>query len=88
MKSRGSAQASFLKILTYFSYEQHEVAYDGKLGYHLFSANDFDLVILDINLPGINGYELCKIIGERNQEIPVIVLTSMSALKDKIEGYE
>ncbi len=65
-----------------------EVAYDGKLGYHLFCANDFDLVILDINLPGINGYELCKLIRERNQNIPVLMLTSMSALNDKIEGYE
>ncbi len=65
-----------------------EVAYDGKLGYHLFYANDFDLVILDINLPGINGYELCKLIRERNQDIPVLMLTSMSALNDKIEGYE
>ncbi|HEV8082017.1 MAG TPA: response regulator transcription factor [Chitinophagaceae bacterium] len=65
-----------------------DVAYDGKLGFHLFSANDFDLVILDINLPGINGYELCKLIRERNQQIPVLMLTSMSALNDKIEGYE
>ncbi len=65
-----------------------KVAYDGKLGYHLFSAHDFDLVILDINLPGINGYELCKLIRERSQNIPVLMLTSMSALNDKIEGYE
>lgn len=65
-----------------------EVAYDGKLGYHLFSANDFDLVILDVNLPGINGYELCKLIRGRNMEIPVLMLTSMSALNDKIQGYE
>jgi two-component system, OmpR family, copper resistance phosphate regulon response regulator CusR len=65
-----------------------EVAYDGKLGYHLFCANDFDLVILDINLPGMNGYDLCKSIRSQNQNIPVLMLTSMSALNDKIEGYE
>ncbi len=65
-----------------------EVAYDGKLGYHLFCAKDFDLVILDINLPGMNGYELCKAIRSQNQNIPVLMLTSMSALNDKIEGYE
>src|SRR6476659_6228306 len=65
-----------------------EVAYDGKLGYHLFSANDFDLVILDINLPGMNGYDLCRSIRSQNQHIPVLMLTSMSALNDKIEGYE
>jgi DNA-binding response OmpR family regulator len=67
---------------------QVEVAYDGTLGYHLFSAHDFNLVILDINLPGMNGYELCKTIRSQNQQIPIIMLTSMIALKDKIEGYD
>jgi DNA-binding response OmpR family regulator len=67
---------------------QVEVAYDGTLGYHLFDAQDFNLVILDINLPGMNGYDLCKAIRLKDQHIPVIMLTSMIALKDKIEGYD
>ena len=37
-----------------------EVAYDGKIGYQLLTSRNFDLVILDINLPGMNGYDLCK----------------------------
>jgi DNA-binding response OmpR family regulator len=65
-----------------------EIAYDGTLGYHLFNAQDFNLVILDINLPGMNGYELCKAIRLKDQHIPIIMLTSMIALKDKIEGYD
>jgi len=65
-----------------------EVAYDGTLGYHLFNAQDFNLVILDINLPGMNGYDLCKAIRLKDQHIPVIMLTSMITLKDKIEGYD
>ena len=65
-----------------------EVAYDGKLGYHLFCAKDFDLVILDINLPGMNGYDLCKAIRLKDQQIPIVMLTSMITLKDKIEGYD
>jgi DNA-binding response OmpR family regulator len=64
-----------------------QVAYDGTLGYHLFHAQDFDLVILDINLPGMNGYELCKAIRIKDQYIPVLMLTSMIALTDKIAGY-
>ena len=67
---------------------QVEVAYDGTLGYHLFNAQDFNLVILDINLPGMNGYDLCKAIRLKDQHIPIIMLTSMIALKDKIEGYD
>jgi DNA-binding response OmpR family regulator len=65
-----------------------EVAYDGKIGLQLFSSHPFDLVILDINLPGMNGYDLCKAIRYRNQQMLVIMLTSMSALENKIEGYD
>jgi two-component system copper resistance phosphate regulon response regulator CusR len=65
-----------------------EVAYDGKIGLKLFEIHSFNLVVLDINLPGINGYELCKLIRASNQHMPVIMLTALSSLKDKIEGYD
>ena len=65
-----------------------EAAYDGKIGYQLLMSRNFDLVILDINLPGINGYELCKAIRCRDKSMLVIMLTSMSSLDDKIEGYD
>ena len=73
--------------LSEFGFEV-EIAYDGTMGYHLFNAQDFNLVILDINLPGMNGYDLCKAIRLKDQHIPIIMLTSMIALKDKIEGYD
>ena len=65
-----------------------EVAYDGTIGLKLFESRPFDLVVLDINLPGLNGYELCKKIRLRNAQIPVIMLTALSSLNDKIEGYD
>lgn len=65
-----------------------ESAYDGKIGLQVFVRNPFDLVILDINLPGMNGYDVCKAIRVHNPVVPVIMLTSMSALNDKIEGYD
>jgi two-component system, OmpR family, copper resistance phosphate regulon response regulator CusR len=65
-----------------------EVAYDGKIGYRLFEAHSFNLVLLDINIPGINGYELSKLIRARNQHIPIIMLTALSSLNDKVEGYD
>lgn len=65
-----------------------EVAYDGNIGYKLFNNYDYNLVILDINLPGIDGYKLCKIIRSSHPSIPVIMLTSLSTLDDKIEGYD
>ena len=65
-----------------------ETAYDGNIGWKLFEQCSFDLIILDINLPGITGYELCKRIRSRNAQVPVIMLTALNSLNDKIEGYD
>ncbi|MFT3910443.1 MAG: response regulator transcription factor [Ferruginibacter sp.] len=65
-----------------------EVAYDGKAGLKFYETKSFNLVILDINLPGINGYELCKIIRSKDKQVPIIMLTALSSLNDKIEGYD
>ena len=65
-----------------------DIAFDGQIGQRLFFANKYDLVILDINLPGINGYELCKIIRNNNQQVPVIILTALSTMDDKNEGFD
>ena len=67
---------------------QVEVAYDGAIAFKIFSARPFNLIILDINLPGMNGYDLCKAMRAVNNNIPVIMLTSMSDMNDKVEGYE
>src|ERR1700733_1771091 len=65
-----------------------EVAYDGLAGKKLFENQPFDLAILDINLPGMNGYDLCKEIRSHNQQIPVMMLTALNAIDDKIEGFD
>jgi DNA-binding response OmpR family regulator len=65
-----------------------EVAYDGTIGYRLFKSHKYNLVILDINLPGINGFDLCKMIRATDPHIPVIMLTSLLTLEDKIAGYD
>jgi len=65
-----------------------EVAYDGRIGQQLFDSRSFDLVILDINLPGINGYELCKKIRQGNAHTIIVMLTCMNTLENKIEGYD
>jgi two-component system copper resistance phosphate regulon response regulator CusR len=75
------------KGLTEIGYDV-DVAFDGLIGKRLFFANQYDLIILDINLPGITGYELCRIIRDHNQQVPVIMLTSMTTTDDKIEGFD
>ncbi len=78
---------SLKKGLTENHYEV-EVAYDGLTGKKLFTSSPFDLAILDINLPGMNGYDLCKEIRSHNQQIPVMMLTALNAIDDKIEGFD
>ncbi|HYK56562.1 MAG TPA: response regulator transcription factor [Flavisolibacter sp.] len=65
-----------------------EVAYDGLIALRLFEQHAFDVVVLDLNLPGLNGYELCRRIRARNPRIPLVVLTALGALEDKLEGYD
>ena len=65
-----------------------ELCYDGVIGKKLFETYSFDIIILDINIPGINGYELCKIIRSRNERIPIIMLTALNSTDDKIEGFD
>jgi DNA-binding response OmpR family regulator len=65
-----------------------EVAYDGLVGQKLFYSHVFDLTILDINLPGISGYDLCKEIRSKNQQIPIMMLTALNGIDDKIEGFD
>ncbi len=65
-----------------------ETAYDGKIGMRLFENGSFNIVISDINLPGMNGYDLCKNIRSRNQHVPIIMLTALNSTNDKIEGFD
>ncbi|HET9429793.1 MAG TPA: response regulator transcription factor [Chitinophagaceae bacterium] len=65
-----------------------EVAYDGNIGLKLFRSGTYHMVIIDVNLPGINGFELCQAIRAIDPSVPVIMLTAMSAVEDKIEGFD
>jgi two-component system copper resistance phosphate regulon response regulator CusR len=78
---------SLRKGLSEHRYEV-DVAYDGVIGRKLFESKKYDLAILDINLPLMNGYELARHIRQSNDEILVIMLTAMNATEDKIEGFE
>jgi DNA-binding response OmpR family regulator len=65
-----------------------ELAYDGIIAQKILDNHSFNLVILDINLPGMNGYELCRYIRSRDEKIPVIMLTALNSLTDKLEGFD
>jgi len=65
-----------------------EIALDGLMGKRMFDTGDYDLLILDINLPYMNGILLCKEIRSINQKIPVIMLTALGTTEDKLSGFD
>lgn len=79
--------ANFLKKGFLSEAFEAEMAYDGQIGLSLFQNNIFDIVILDINIPRINGFELCKIFKEQNPRVPVLMLTALDSIQDKISGF-
>ena len=67
---------------------QVEFAYDGQIAERLLRKKDYDCIILDVNLPGKNGFEICKEFRNFNKHTPVIMLTAFDELEDKIQGFD
>lgn len=64
------------------------VAYDAEMGLRLFRAGQYDLIISDVVLPKMSGFDLVKEIKEQNKHIPVIMLTALGTTDDKLEGFD
>jgi len=64
-----------------------EPVYDGLLAERMLKRETFDCVIMDINLPGKNGFELCKAFRAHNGHTPVLMLTAFGELDDKVQGF-
>ncbi len=73
-------------------FEEHgfsvDIASDGYIGKQLVETKSYNLIVLDINLPLINGYDLCKEIRKTNNEIPIIMLTALGTADNKVLGFE
>lgn len=61
---------------------------DGEEGWNTFKTERFDICILDVNMPKMNGFDLAKHIRERNDVVPIIFLTANSSQEDKIKGFD
>jgi DNA-binding response OmpR family regulator len=72
------------------SEERHtvDVAYDGTSGYDLAASDTYDLIILDLMLPGIDGLEVCKRLRAENVQTPVLMLTARGAVEDRVAGLK
>jgi DNA-binding response OmpR family regulator len=65
-----------------------DVAADGEEGYNLSEVYPYDLILLDLMLPKIDGYEVLRRIRRQNKAVPVLVLTARDAVEDKVKLFE
>ena len=65
-----------------------DVAYDGHIAERLILNRDYNVILLDIIIPGINGFDLCRIIKKNKPEVPVLMLTTLGMTEDKVAGFD
>ena len=64
-----------------------DVAYDGLVAEKLFQQHNYSLVLLDVNLPYKNGLALCKEFRETKKSVPIIMLTALGEINDKMDAF-
>lgn len=76
-------------IVEFLKSEGYEVdnAFDGISGYSKFKEKNYDLAILDVMMPKLDGYGLCNLIRDES-DIPIILLTALSDVEDELKGFE
>ncbi|MEZ5014353.1 MAG: response regulator transcription factor [Chitinophagales bacterium] len=65
-----------------------DVAFDGNIGLRKAKSGSFELVLLDLNIPIVNGIELCRQIKEEKPGLPVLMLTALGTTEDKVKGFD
>jgi heavy metal response regulator len=65
-----------------------DVAYDGERGLALAEANNYDLIILDIMLPKLDGVAVCRVLREEEKDTPILMLTAKDAIGDRVQGLD
>jgi two-component system response regulator RegX3 len=85
VEDEAAIRAGLMDVFVYHGYEVDSAA-DGKDGLDKALTGTFDLVLLDVMLPGMDGFEICKHIRARDRDQPIIMLTARSGDDDIIEG--
>ena len=65
-----------------------DACYDGDSALEWMLAEKYDLILLDLNLPGRDGMDLLKALRERDRETRVLILSARSRISDKVEGLD
>ena len=65
-----------------------DVAYDGQIGRTMALSNSYDVIVMDVNLPKMNGYDVVQALRQEQVRTPVLMLTAMGSMDDKLTGFE
>ncbi len=80
--------ASFIKKGLEENHYAAEIAYDGFSAINMVLKDNYNAIILDINLPIMNGYEVCRKLRQNNIDIPILMLTALGTTEDKLTGFD
>lgn len=65
-----------------------DYAPSGEIGLSLAKQHDFSVIVLDVNLPGLNGFDMCHQLRERGEDTPILMLTARDTVADKLTGFQ
>jgi two-component system copper resistance phosphate regulon response regulator CusR len=80
--------AAFIKHGLEENHYEADVVYDGRNAEKLALQYDYDLFIIDIIIPFINGLDLCRVLKQKKPNIPVLMLTALGTTEDKLSGFD
>jgi two-component system, OmpR family, copper resistance phosphate regulon response regulator CusR len=80
--------AAFIKKGLEEQFHNVTLVYDGAMGSKLALEQDFELIILDVVLPQVNGFEVCRQIRQFKKEVPILMLSALGTVNDKVQGLE
>ena len=64
-----------------------DTATDGQMGLNMALKSDYELIILDVMMPKMDGFEVCQNIRKVNKKVPILLLTAKGAIEDKVKGF-
>ena len=65
-----------------------EMAFDGQIGRTMALSNTYDVIVMDVNLPKMNGFDVVQSLRKEDVKTPVLMLTAMGSVEDKLTGFE